>query len=620
MCGFVGQINVNQTEINAESLSRAAKHIVKRGPDSQMQWQSKGAAFAFNRLAIIDLDPRSNQPFLDASGRYVIIFNGEIYNHNEIRPLLEAKGYAFRTSSDTEVVLYSILEWGELAFDRFNGMFAIALWDTVERKLLLARDRMGVKPLYVDMSVSGSLRFASTLGCLTFLEQTNHELDTEALGFYFRNLYVPAPHSALKNVIKLPSGSVASYTANGNFEYHTWWTPQMAATRGKRCQTEPETLEQLNDILRKAVKYRLVSDVPVGAFLSGGVDSSLIVAHMQALVSGSAKTFTIGFEETTHDESPVARAIAEHFGTDHTELILTSNDLLAQIDGLSVAYDEPFADVSAIPTLLVSQLARTQVTVALSGDGGDELFGGYPYYRHSIQYQPFQKLPQLVRNGLSGIGKYIPYPSLAMGLCALQSHDTASLLAFMRSASKGVDWNELLLIAPLDTASLFRRVSQWRSGNTPAIQAMAMDLATYLPDDILAKVDRASMAHSLEARNPFLDKHMLEFALAQSDSILWDNQVSKHLLRKSLAQHLPSSIVNLPKRGFAVPIRSWFRSTLREFVGDFASSSALKGDPILNDSAVDKIVGQHFSGSHNHENLIWAIIQYQRWKETYKIL
>lgn len=619
MCGFVGQINLNQTEINTQGLSTAAKHIDKRGPDSQMQWQSKGAAFAFNRLAIIDLDPRSNQPFLDASGRYVIMFNGEIYNHGEIRPLLEAKGYRFATNSDTEVVLYSILEWGELAFDKFNGMFAIALWDSVDRKLLLARDRIGVKPLYVDVGVVGSLRFASTLGCLTFLERASHELDGEALGFYFQNLYVPAPRSALKNVIKLSSGSIANYSADGHFEHHTWWTPHMAATQGKCYQNEQEALERLNSILRQAVKYRLVSDVPVGAFLSGGVDSSLIVSHMQALTSGGAKTFTIGFEESTHDESHVARAIAEHLGTDHTELILTSKDLLGQIEELSITYDEPFADVSAIPTLLVSQLARTQVTVALSGDGGDELFGGYPYYRHSMQYQLLHKLPELMRNSLSNLGQYIPQPSLSMGLRALKSHDTASLLAFMRSASKSVDWDELLLIAPLDTASLFRAVSQWRVGSNPAMKAMAIDLATYLPDDILTKVDRASMAHSLEARNPFLDKHMLEFALAQSESLLWDTKVSKHLLRKSLAQYLPANIVNLPKRGFAVPIRSWFRDTLREFVGDFASSSALQGDPILNGLAVDKIVGQHLSGSHNHENLIWAIIQYQRWKETYKI-
>ena len=619
MCGFVGQINFDQTKVSTEAIGCAAEHIKARGPDSRAVWNDKGASFAFNRLAIIDLDPRSNQPFLDPTEQYVLMFNGEIYNYAEIRPELIAKGYKFRTESDTEVVLYAFLEWGEAAFERFNGMFAMALWDRKLRGLMLARDRMGVKPLFVDLSVPGSLRFASTLGTLTFLEFTKHQLNAEALGFYFQNLYIPAPHTALKDVIKLPPGHVGYLEPDGRFYHHAWWTPEVAASQGQACKTEAEALEQFDGLMRQAVKYRLVSDVPVGAFLSGGIDSSLIVAHMQALVPGQAKTFTIGFDEPSHDESGIARKIAAHLGTEHLEMILTPQDLLAEVDGLACAYDEPFADVSAIPTLLVSKLARTKVTVALSGDGGDELFGGYPYYAHAMRYQNAHKLPKLIRSGLSKLGTRISNATISMGLRALETNDTASLLGFMRSASKAVNWQELLKVPPLETSELFRNAAEWRSDRIPAVQAMAMDLTTYLPDDILAKVDRASMAHSLEGRNPFLDKNILAFALAQSDAIIWNPKTSKHLLRKALAKYLPSNIVDQPKRGFAVPIRAWFRGPLKDLIGDVASITSLQNDPVLNGVVVDKIVNEHYSGKRNHENLLWAIIQYQRWKATYHI-
>lgn len=620
MCGFVGQINVDGSLVTTESLNRAAQHIAFRGPDSRRNWQANGAAFIFNRLAIIDLDPRSDQPFTDITGRYVLVFNGEIYNHAEIRVELEAKSCTFRTNSDTEVLLYAILEWGEQALHKFNGMFAFALWDSQERRLMMARDRLGVKPMFVDLSVIGSIRFASTLGSLTYLDNTTHSLDTAALGFYFQNLYIPNPHTAFKNVIKLPPGSVGYYEANGFFDYHLWWTPQLASQKGIAVQSEGEALEQIDFLLRQAVRYRLVSDVPLGAFLSGGIDSSLIVAHMQALLPNKAKTFTIGFEEVTHDESATARAIADHLGTDHNELILSAKDLLVQIEGLSHSYDEPFADVSAIPTLLVSKLARTQVTVALSGDGGDELFGGYPYYSHAMQFQALQKMPQKLRLILSELGRIVPFPKLAMGLRALETDNPASLLAFMRSSSKSVNWQDLLHVAPLGTSELFSAASEWRGGSIPAVQEMAIDLVTYLPDDILAKVDRASMAHSLEARNPFLDRHIVEFALSQKDEIIWNSKSSKHLLRKSLKKYLPETITNLPKRGFAVPIRSWFRGPLRELIGDLAVATTLHNDPVLKRSGVERIVNEHLSGLKNHENLLWAILQYKQWKETYNIL
>jgi asparagine synthase (glutamine-hydrolysing) len=619
MCGFVGQINLNRSTISSASIESSIEHLRSRGPDARGHWNVDGVAFAFNRLAIIDLDSRSNQPFFDFNERYVLMFNGEIYNYFEIRPILEAKGYSFRTSSDTEVLLYSILEWGESAFERFNGMFAIALWDRTERRLLLARDRMGVKPLFVDLSVPHSLRFASTLGALTFLDGTRHQMNVDALSYYFENLYIPAPQTAIQNVVKLPPGHVGYYEPNGQFHYHAWWTPQIAAEQGYACKSEVEAIDRLDELLRQAVKYRLVSDVPVGAFLSGGIDSSLIVAYMQAIIPGQVKTFTIGFDEVTHDESNVARQVASHFGTDHLELILKPQDLLAEIDGLPLVYDEPFADVSAIPTLLVSKLARTKVTVALSGDGGDELFGGYPYYAYAMRYQGLQKFPKLARQGLGLLGEKMLNPTLSMGLQALKTDDTAALLSFMRSSSKAVNWSELLSSKSLDTTALFRSAMQWRSTRIPAVQAMAIDLVTYLPDDILAKVDRASMAYSLEARNPFLDKNVIAFALAQPDHLLWNAKKSKHLLRKILSKSLPEHIVNQPKRGFAVPIRSWFRGPLRNLVGDLVSSTALASDPVLNGAVVDQIVQEHFSGQRNHENLLWAIIQYQRWKSVFRI-
>ncbi len=600
----------NERVLAAASLLRA------RGPDANGSHRSPSgrAVFAHRRLSIIDLDSRSNQPFSTPDGRYTMVFNGEIYNFEELKVELSAAGQAFRTSSDTEVLLYALAHWGVDALKRLNGMFAFALWDETSHRLLMARDRLGVKPLYLDASISGRLAFASTLGPLLALRDTKATLNISGLGAYLQTLYIPAGQSAVNEIQQLRAGCYLTADALG-VTTREWWTPA-DAPRPQISRDMTTALDELDTRISSAVGRRLISDVPVGVFLSGGVDSSLITAYMTRRAQKQVQTFTIGFNETAHDESAIARAVSLHLGTNHHEFVAQPGDLIGLAEHFTDYFDEPFADVSAIPSLLVSKLTRRHVTVALCGDGGDECFGGYNYYAWVARYASLRHAPASLRRKLAGLADRLPHRA-AMALAALRFEDTPSTFAFMRSASKFARWDRLLKSSPFDVAAHFSEVSRWRAAGDPRLQAMAADLGSYLVDDILVKGDRSTMAFSVEGRHPLLDVNVVEYALGLPAEMLFKEGQTKWPLRQLLSRYVPASISSRPKHGFTVPIREWFRGPLRAFLHDSLSASESAHDPVLNQLELQVILQEHDSGRANHENLLWAALVYRLWLAKY---
>ena len=614
MCGFVGYLSHASQVADADTLLRALSLIRHRGPDGSGVWQGQSIGLAHCRLSVIDLDPRANQPFVSKDGRFVLVYNGEIYNFPALRSELALLGHSFRTHSDTEVLLAALRQWGEAALPRLNGMFAFACWDVRDRSLILVRDRFGVKPLYLDESNPGSLRFASTLAPLLNLPGAAAVLDTEALGGYLQTLYFPTGRSALCGIRKLAPGSLLRVDAQGRVSERSWWHPAQIVLRAVPSE-ESELVALLERSLRDAVKRRLVSDVPVGVLLSGGIDSSLVTALMVQEKEGGVDSFTIGFKEASHDESEIARNVAGLLGTRHHELAVGAGDLLELVDSMPGWFDEPFADVSAIPSLVVSRLARTKVTVALCGDGGDELFAGYRYYDWAGIYDRlYRLLPYWLRRLPWEAAPMLPIRA-AMALGGLAQPDLPALFTYMRRASKTADWEGVLRAEPVGIEPEVAAEVARLGGGDPRRGMMAADYRTYLVNDILVKGDRATMAHSLEARHPFLDVDFVETALSIPDATMFRHSGRKWLLRRLLAKFVPSSISDRPKHGFTVPIRDWFRNELRPVLEDHLCLSALRDDPVLNAGGVQVLLREHASGRRNHENLLWAILMYRMWRQ-----
>ena len=612
MCGFVGYVDHAGEPVDAGALGRALAPMRHRGPDASGVWQRGPAALAHCRLSIIDLDARSNQPFASDDGRFVLAYNGEIYNFAELRDELAQRGRKFRTGSDTEVLLAALLEWGEAALSRLNGMFAFALWDARDRELMLARDRFGVKPLYLDRSHPGSTRFASTMAPLLRLPGSCAELDTESVGGYLKAMYFPTGRSAVRGIAKLAPGGIMRVDSAGRVSERLWWQPGTATAR-EVPGDENDLVDLLGRLLRAAVKRRLVSDVPVGVLLSGGIDSSLVTAFMAQEKQGGVDSFTIGFQEAEHDESEVARSVAAVLGTRHHELLLRADDMLELIDSMPAYFDEPFADVSAIPSLVVSRLARTRVTVALCGDGGDELLAGYRYYEWGRRYaRLYRALPAGVRRFALALAPVLPARA-AMALGGLAQPDLAALFAYMRCSSKSAEWEDLLRFASAgieqDVAS---EMVKWHDRDARR-RMMAADYRTYLANDILVKGDRSAMAFSLEARHPFLDVEFVETALSIPDATMFRHGGDKWLLRRLLGRLVPGRISSRPKHGFTVPIRGWFRGRLRPMLEDHLSAGALQDDPVLRPAGVQRLLREHARGRRNHENLLWAMLMYRMW-------
>ncbi|AGA26785.1 asparagine synthase (glutamine-hydrolyzing) [Singulisphaera acidiphila] len=643
MCGFAGFLEFSRV-MNADALTAnvlgMADMLHLRGPDDRGAWvdAEAGLALGFRRLAIVDLTPEGHQPMVSAGGRYVLAFNGEVYNHAELRRELQAAGTpSFRGRSDTEVMLAAFEYWGPVrALERFVGMFAFALWDRCERTLRLARDRIGEKPLYFGRS-GGGFVFGSELKALRAFPGFRSEVDREALALYMRFGYIPAPYSIYRGIQKLQPGTSLTITETGVISDPVpYWSARCIAEAGAASPfqgTDEEAVDRLEERLREAVGLQMVADVPLGAFLSGGVDSSTIVALMQVQSSRPVKTFTIGFEEAGYDEARYAKAVARHLGTEHTELYVRSTEAREVIPSLPTIYDEPLADSAAIPTYLVSQLARRHVTVSLSGDGGDELFGGYDWYRRTASvWGKVRRLPRSLRGStskiLAGLVTSTDHtPRFAVGAgrfnrlaSSEQLHKLAALLK-RSTEPEDVHWSLLSnwegrSSVVLGAAESVPTPPGWKAcpglGNVSG-RLMLTDLLTYLPDDILAKVDRASMGVSLEARAPYLDHRVVELAFRLPTALKLRDGRGKWLLRQVLDRHVPRSLIERPKMGFNVPIGAWLRGPLRDWAEGLLEEGRLCQEGFLNPLPIRRKWAEHLSGVRDRGDHLWHVLMFQAW-------
>ncbi|MEC4812919.1 MAG: asparagine synthase (glutamine-hydrolyzing) [Scytonema sp. PMC 1069.18] len=645
MCGITGffdicgQIATERIGSVVEQMSSALHH---RGPDDSGIWVDgeSGIGLGHKRLAVIDISPEGHQPMISADGRYVIVFNGEIYNFLELRRQLENLGHHFRGHSDTEVMLASFSQWGvNKAVKLFNGMFAFALWDVNERVLHLGRDRLGEKPLYYGW-LGNTFVFASELKALKAHPDFHPEINRDALALFLRHNYIPAPYSIYKGIYKLPPATLLCW--NGQTAHPQpvpYWFAKEVAPSGVThpfTGSESEAVEQLEALLKDAVAIRTIADVPLGAFLSGGIDSSTIVALMQAQSSQSVKTFSIGFYEDKYNEAQHALAVARYLGTDHKEFYVTPQDALTVIPKLPSLYDEPFSDPSQIPTFLVSQLARQYVTVSLTGDAGDELFGGYKrYWLCRSIWQKVGWMPQIIRHiaahALSGIssrtwdlgfvtfGAVLPAKLRQQGSYGDKLHTLSEILAAPNSEAMYADFishwkkpEQVVLGCSEPLTTLCDRQS-WLKLPDFSQRMMYQDMVSYLPDDILVKVDRSSMGVSLEGRIPLLDHRVVEFAWRLPLSMKIRNGQGKWLLRQVLYKYVPQKLIERPKMGFSVPLDSWLRGSLREWTEDLLNESRLHQQGFLNPQPIRQKWTEHLTGDRNWQYHLWNVLMFQAW-------
>ncbi len=643
MCGIAGFL-LREPRSGGDELRAAVSRMIDplkhRGPDGSGTWEdaAAGVALGHRRLAIQDLSDAGKQPMTSPDGRFVITYNGEIYNFPALRNELEGSGHRFRGHSDTEVLLAAVSEWGcGDALPRFTGMFSFALWDRSERALWLVRDRAGKKPLYYGWC-GDTLLFGSELKALRAHPAFDGEIDRDALGALLQYSWIPGPLSIFRRIRKLPPGSALCIHADARAtDPQRYWSAREVAERGEStpfCGTLAEATDALDALLRDAVSGRMISDVSLGALLSGGVDSSAVVALMQAQSAAPVKTFSIGFREPRYDEAGHARAIAAHLGTEHTELYVTHRETRDVIPSLPSTYDEPFADASQIPTLVVSQLARSSVTVALSGDGGDELFAGYNrYFRCVEDWSRWGGLPGRLRRPAAGaleamarggwrllgpntqtttpLPKWRRFPAKFLKLArALPAADAAEWFARMKVRCSPAS---ALAIGARDGA-----LDAERSALSEPLQAMMLDdFSSYLGDDILVKVDRASMAVSLEVRCPLLDHRVVEFAWSLPIALRVGPSGGKLVLRELLGRYVPAPLFERRKQGFGVPVAEWLRGPLRGWAEDLLAPEKLSREGFLQPAAVHRVWKQHLCGWRNHNNLLWSILMFQAWRDAW---
>ena len=637
MCGIAGIWEPGPAELTAVARDMADT-LRHRGPDDSGVWSDgdAGIALSHRRLSIIDLSPAGHQPMVSASGRYVISYNGEVYNFSEQRRILEAAGVEFRGNSDTEVLLAAIDYWGlASAVQRFIGMFAFALWDRRLNELFLVRDRFGIKPLYWGR-FGKAFVFASEIRAFTVLPGWTGAIDPAALDAYLRCNFVPAPLSIYKNLNKLEPGKVLRLKSDFAPDIQPYWDLRAIAAEGAGSGprlSDARATDELESLLGDAVGQRMVSDVPLGAFLSGGVDSSLVVALMQARSQWPVKTFTIGYREQRYNEADHAKAIAEHLGTEHQSFTLTAQDAIDAIPGLPEIYDEPFADSSQIPTYLVSRMTRDHVTVALSGDGGDEMMAGYTRYLWAdMTRRRFGLLPPSLRRTLAsgltalpdqlwqGVGKFLP-ARISLGRLA----DRVGRFSTFLSQADGdaiylrqhTQWPEPPTVRPGDQADPWAHTDQALREQIPHFisRMQYRDSMRYLPDDILTKVDRASMAVSLEVRVPLIDHRVMEFAWRLPFDQKVRQSESKWLLRQILYRHVPRRLIERPKTGFGVPIADWLRGPLRAWAEELLSPAALQADGMLSPAPIRQVWSLLQKGHDRFQEPIWGILMYQAWRQ-----
>ena len=617
MCGITGFVRDthrgNQFDA-AEVLEQMCAVMSHRGPDDQETMVNDGVALGMRRLSIIDLSG-GHQPMSSHGGDLTIIFNGEIYNYRELRLQLQNKGYTFQTKSDTESILNCYEEYGEDCVDHLRGMFAFAVWDAPKRKLFVARDRVGEKPLYYTITPSGSFVFGSELKCLLQHPEVEREIDPRAVDAYLTFGYVPDPLSIFKGIKKLPAGHSLT-VLNGKIAIKQYWDfpHEQSETRSER-----DYVEELQHRLRESVKMRLVSDVPLGAFLSGGVDSSTIVALMAQEMGEPVKTFSIGFLEDSYDELKYARLVAKRFGTDHHELIVTP-DVCNVIDELIWHFDEPFADQSVIPTYYVSKLAREHVTVVLSGDGGDELFAGYTRYAVDLKRQGFERLPRFVRRNLmKSLSEHLPHGArgrnylynVALDPIDRYIDNISVFTALNRASLYSQDFLESLG-GESAVAMYAEHASQVNSGE-PLERLLYLDSKTYLPGDILTKVDRMSMAVSLEARVPLLDHKLIEFVARMPASMKMRGTESKYIFKRAIADLVPKEILTRPKQGFGVPIDSWINDQLRERIHETLRDPVTRQRGYFRPEYIEVLLTEHERNRRNHSAALWTVLMFELW-------
>lgn len=647
MCGLAGFVETKRPpDGRTERLRALTDCIAYRGPDDEGVWvdDAHGVGLGHRRLSILDLSAAGHQPMPSPSGRYVIVYNGEVYNFEAMRAELAPHGFAFNGHSDTEVLLAGFEAWGiEATVQRSIGMFAFAVWDRSEQVLTLARDRFGVKPLAYGLH-NGTFLFGSEIGSLRRHPDFRPDLDPTALTQYVRFSYVPSPRSIYRDTFKLRPGHLLTVRRSGtsfDLDERPYWS--LAETVETLTPLDPSTpdrvvADRVEAMLHDAVGLRMISDVPIGAFLSGGVDSSVVVAMMKAQGTGPVKTFTIGFTDPRYDEAPHARGVAEHLKTDHHEFYVSPDDVLAVIPRLGRMYDEPFADSSQIPTYLVSELARRHVTVSLSGDGGDELFGGYNRYTAAPRlWNLLRRLPQSGRQAMA---------SCACRVAALRGGRVVERVNGWLPSSVQVRTpaEKLFKIAGLvgarDEQDLYERlVSTWpdperavlNHGN-PAVRRhypagllyaermMFLDAVSYLPDDILVKVDRASMAVSLESREPLLDHRLAALAWSLPMNFKIRDGQTKWVLRQVLDRHVPCSLIERPKLGFGVPIGSMMRGPLRAWADDLLAEDRLRAEGVFDAALVRQRWHEHLAGTYNWEHALWNVLMFQQWHAAQRSL
>ncbi len=642
MCGITGFYTkkANHSRSGSHMIGKAMSDMLHhRGPDCGDLWQDPDIPLLLGhrRLSILDLSPEGAQPMHSPCGRYILTYNGEIYNFLSLKKELENNGANFRGRSDTEVLLAAITHWGlNRSLQKINGMFAFALWDRKTRELHFARDRLGKKPLYIGWAEK-TLLFGSELKALHAHPDFKPQINQETLGLYMRYSCVPAPHCIYENVWSLPAGfrlslNLETLEAGSDLEaqmapyWHHLHALEEARDKGiGRKKSDAQMVEEFEDLLTTCVEERMVSDVPLGAFLSGGLDSSAITALMQKLSPRPVQTFTIGFEEADFDEASYALQIAQHLGTHHHALTLKPDDALEIIPQLADIYDEPFADISAIPTALVSKFARRHVTVALSGDGGDEMLGGYNRHIAGPKiYNNMRLLPRPFRRAIAKIMNATPqerWDALAPNHPQFGSHmhKMASILP-LRSQEEIYErlisqWTEPLVDDAYQCKTFLNKDTWHPSQNLSfAEKMMYWDVLSYLPNDILTKIDRASMAHSLEVRAPLLDKRIYDYTWSLPLNAKIRDGQGKWLLRQVLARHVPLELFERPKQGFSMPVGSWLRGELQDWAEDLLSKEKLQNHGLLDPAPIRKIWKDHKQGHGNHSGALWNVLMFQSWK------
>ncbi|HEY8277331.1 MAG TPA: asparagine synthase (glutamine-hydrolyzing) [Methyloceanibacter sp.] len=637
MCGIAGFLELerrsgtHELEALAGAMAATLRH---RGPDASGVWADAeaGVAFGHTRLSIIDLSPAGAQPMTSSCGTCVIVYNGEIFNVAELRPELEAKGHRFRGHSDTEVIVEACAEWGvEATARRIIGMFAFAVYDRREKRLSLVRDRLGIKPLFWG-KVGTRLAFASELKAFAVLPGWTKELNRDALASYLRFTYVPSPHSIYRGISKLMPGHIATIDFTGETRIAPFWTLFEVAERGRAAQLEigdKQACDMFEALLGDAVGRRLVADVPLGAFLSGGIDSSAVAAMMRMKSNAPVRTYSIGFREQGFDEAPHASAVAAHLGTEHTELYVGAKEAQDAIPLLPEIYDEPFADSSQVPTYLLSKLTRQHVTVALSGDGGDELFAGYTRHRFAgfMQSMP-PRVAQILASGLDMAG-----PAVWDGLFRLVPRrkrpsyggdKIQKTAAMLREGPQGAYRSLVSVWDNPEAIVLGSREPKGAIFNPELAAALPdgldrmqyLDTLTYLPDDILTKVDRASMAVALEVRVPILDHRVVEFSWRLPSRFKMRGGKGKWLLRQLAYRHVPKALLDRPKSGFAVPIGAWLRGPLRDWGEALLQPGRLEDGGLLDAAPIRARWEEHLDGRRNWHGSLWTVLMFQAWREA----